>query len=111
MKRQNPISDSKTAPINHGIFALTETKPASLPLKNGWLEDDPFLLGIPYFQGQKVSFWECNSLDSNSFRIPFVEEKRGGNTSAISDEGCLNLRRFPPTLLKTMQLQQTTCEQ
>ena len=27
--------------------------------KNGWLEDDPFLLGWPIFRGKHVSFREC----------------------------------------------------
>ena len=30
----------------------------SSPLKNGWLEDDPFLFGMAYFQGRTVTLRE-----------------------------------------------------
>ena len=37
----------------HGLARLPETKPANLPLKNQWLEDE-FPFGMAYFQGRTV---------------------------------------------------------
>ena len=34
----------------------------SSPLKNGWLEDDPFLFGMAYFQGRTVKLRKGISL-------------------------------------------------
>ena len=68
----NNTDPERGLPTHHSCGELlTPPKFNSSPLKNGWLEDDPFLLGESLFLGAKnVQFPGCTTSDDPSIPSP-----------------------------------------